>query len=164
MNIKDLFLYLTMLGVLMGYYLVNILPNQEPEVPKSIQKIINGETPLIELFQKPELLKELKHSLGKTTPVGVRFKTLSRQFNPYKGTENKIPPYYTLNDWALGNLEFLPIKNLPFIPDLEWTNDVQKLMYQNPQKAIYGKEKKSAIDNRQLIALWQKILTKYIKD
>jgi hypothetical protein len=113
------------------------------------------------------LLKEVYNALGDETPIGLQFETLSKRFYPLQKEVLKknnliAPVYYTLNDWALGTLEYIPFKDLPIKADENWNNEVSKLMYQSRLKPIYGLENKSFENNKELVMKWKMLLQEYL--
>lgn len=128
--------------------------------------ILEGQTPLREVYQKKELLNEIYNALGNETPIGLHFETLTRRFYPiqksnFKNSHLVAPAYYTLNDWAFGMLEFIPFKDLPQV-DENWRNEVTKFVYQSSYRPLYGLENASYENNRVLIEKWQTLLKKYL--
>ena len=149
------------------YWKSTIIPKSNYNIPQPVEMILVGKTPLREVFQNKELLKEVYNALGDETPIGLQFETLSKRFYPLQKEVLKknnliAPVYYTLNDWALGTLEYIPFKDLPIKADENWKNEVSKLMYQSRLKPIYGLENKSFENNKELVMKWKMLLKEYL--
>ena len=71
------------------------------------------------------------------------------------------PAYYTLNDWALGMLEFIPFKDLPKF-DESWKSEVSEFIAKSKLRPIYGLENASFENNEALIKKWKFFLLKYL--
>lgn len=151
----------------LSYYYVQIIPKTKFQIPAPVQLVLEGKTPIREVYQHPELFKEVYNALGNETPIGVQFDVLFRRFYPKQKNLNKkdnsiAPAYYTLNDWALAMLEYIPFKDLPNLEE-SWKLEVTKLMYQGSLKPIYGLENNSNEGNTLIISKWKSLLEKYFK-
>ena len=116
------------------YWKSTIIPKSNYKIPQPVEMILVGKTPLREVFRNKELLKEVYNALGDETPIGLQFETLSRRFYPLqkevlKNNNLIAPVYYTLNDWALGTLEYIPFKDLPIKAEENWKNEVSKVKW-----------------------------------
>lgn len=161
-------IFLIFIIILIGqiyWYFYFILPPSTKEISLPVKMILNGEIPLREVYQKKENLKEIYKALGDETPIGIQFETLIRRFNPKSKGANKknAPAFYTLNDWALGMLEFIPFKDMPNV-DVDWKKEVLEFMYQGNSRAIYGLENMSLEKNEVLVLKWKSLLGKYLNE
>ena len=167
MRYSVFFVLLVILIAELSYYFFQIIPKTKFHIPAAVQLVLNGKTPIREVYQRPELFKEVYNALGNETPIGVQFDVLFRRFYPKQKVQGKkgnsiAPSYYTLNDWALAMLEYIPFKDMPNL-DETWKLEVTKLMYQGSLKPIYGLENNSYEGNMQIVSKWKSLLEIYFK-